>query len=380
MKGLKKKITISCYYLTIRETMKSLRSRIQKKRNSRNLFWKLLFSGKDLLWKKLWPIYLHDIWPLLKKGPICELGMVIPVKSVVVERSFRRQIHKIYRRLGDNIVYADDKKTVITKSDNVLSKGCQCCKKGTWLNVFVGMRCNLDCVFCGGPSVNVREDEPEGYQCGMPFKAFVETILEQGDRIEGVSYSGGEPLLYLDNRVVPIAAMLQDKKTDLYQWVYTNGVLVTPDSMKKLRDSGIKEVRVDLAATDFDEGTMNKLPVIRDIIGKVTVQVPSIPEVYNKLVKEKSLLKLIDYGVELLNLQELYVRTAKATAYLKGKDVYYSRQGLLSPTESRSITAAVIKYVVENNLPILVNDCSNDAVFVWRSNLAFDQKLFRKSC
>jgi len=80
-----------------------------------------------------------------------------------------------------------------------------------------------------------------------------------------------------------------------------------------------------------------------------------------------------------LNLQELYVRTARATAYLKDKEVYYSRLGMLSPTESRNITADIIEHVIESNLPILVNDCSNDAVFVWRSNLAFEREIFRKS-
>jgi pyruvate formate-lyase activating enzyme-like uncharacterized protein len=207
----------------------------------------------------------------------------------------------------------------------------------------------------------------------------VETILDQGDKIEGVSYSGGEPLLYLDSKVIPLAAMLHKRKAGVYQWLYTNGVLTTPDSMKKLADSGIEEVRVDLAATGFDEGVMNKLSMMRSLIGKVTVQVPSIPEVYCKLVSEKLIPRLIDNGVERLNLQELYVRTSKATAYLKDKDVYYSRLGLLSPTESRSITADIIEHVIENNLPILVNDCSNDAVFVWRSNLAFDRGIFRRS-
>ena len=363
----------------MRSKIERLITRIQKKRNSQNPFWRLLFLGKDLLWNKAWPIFRHEVRPFLIRGHIFELGVKIPVKSVAVERYFRKRIHRKYSKLADNIVFADDRNTVTTKSDYVLSQGCQCCKKGAWLNVFVGMRCNLDCLFCGGPAVNAREDEPDGFQNGMSFEAFVETILDQGDRIQGVSYSGGEPLLYLESKVIPLAAMLLKRKAGIYQWLYTNGVLATPDSMKKLSDSGIEEVRVDLAATAFDEGVMNKLSMMRSIVGKVTVQVPSIPEVYCKLINEKLIPRLIDNGVERLNLQELYVRTAKATAYLKDKDVYYSRLGLLSPTESRSITADIIEHVIENNLPILVNDCSNDAVFVWRSNLAFEREIFRKS-
>lgn len=359
--------------------MERLINRIRKKRNSRNPLWRSLFTGKDFFWNKVRPVFRNDIRPLFIRGYISELGMKIPVKSVAVERYFRRRIHKRYGRLADNLVFADDKNTVTTKSDYMLSRGCQCCKKGTWLNVFVGMRCNLDCLFCGGPAVNMREDGPEGHQNGMSFETFIQTILDQGDKIGGVSYSGGEPLLYLESRVIPLAAMLRKRKAGIYQWLYTNGVLTTPDSMKKLADAGIEEVRVDLAATGFDEGVMNKLSMMRSIVGNVTVQVPSIPEVHYKLVSEKIIPRLIDNGVERLNLQELYVRTARATAYLKDKDVYYSRLGLLSPTDSRSITAEIMEHVIENKLPILVNDCSNDAVFVWRSNLAFDRSIFRKS-
>jgi len=356
-----------------------LRSRIRRKRNSQNPFWKLLFSGKDFLWNRVGAIYRQEVRPFFIRGHIRELGMEIPVKSVAVERYFRKRIHKRYGKLADNIAFSDDKNTVTTTSDYELSRGCQCCKKGTWLNVFVGMRCNLDCLFCGGPAVNMREDEPDGHQNGMTFEAFIQTILDQGDKIQGVSYSGGEPLLYLESKVIPLAAMLRKRKSGIYQWVYTNGVFATSESMNKLADSGIEEVRVDLAATGFDEGVMNKLSMMRSIVGNVTVQVPSIPEVHYKLVSEKLIPRLIDNGVERLNLQELYVRTARATAYLKDKDVYYSRLGMLSPTESRGITAAIMEHVIENNLPVLVNDCSNDAVFAWRSNLAFDRSIFRKS-
>jgi len=358
--------------------MEKLMNRIREKRNSQNPLWRSLFKGKDFLWNKVRPVWRNDIRPFFMRGHLSELGVKIHVKSVAVERLFRKRIHKRYDKLADNIVFADNKNTVTTKSDYELSRGCLCCKKGTWLNVFVGMRCNLDCLFCGGPAVNVREDEPEGYQNGMSFETFVETILEQGDRVQGVSYSGGEPMLYLESRVIPLAEMLRKRKAGIYQWLYSNCVLATPDSMKKLSDAGVEEIRVDLAATGFDEGVMNKLSMIRDTIGKVTVQVPSIPEVYHKLVSGKLIPRLIDNGVELLNLQELYVRTSKATAYLKDKDVYYSRMGLLSPTESRGITADIMEHVIGNNLPILVNDCSNDAVFVWKSNLAFDRRVFRE--
>jgi len=311
------------------------------------------------------------------------LGTKTPVRSIIDQDSFRKGIHNRYKQLKDNIVFANDKMTVTTKSNYELSKGCQCCKKGTWLCLFVGFRCNSNCRFCSRALLNIHKDEPEGYQLGMPFNKLVDKIVNE--KIEGIAYSGGEPLLYLDNKIIPIATLLTQKKPSIYQWLYTNGKLVDAEKMKKLRKAGIKEVRVNLATTNFSKEVMNKIPMIKKIIGKVTVEIPSIPEVHEKLIKKMFIYKIINYGVEQLNLAELYILRKNAIYYLKNKDVYlFKRASVFSPIESRNITVDIIEYVIKNNLPILVNDCSNDAKDLQMRKKAYSKELrgiyFKPNC
>jgi len=282
----------------------------------------------------------------------------VPIKSIIKRKSATKLIHERYKKIKDKVIFADNKKTIFTKSNYKLSKGCQYCKKGTWLCLFVGLRCNSNCRFCSRALLNINKDEPKGYQLGMSFSKLVNKILNQ--KIEGISYSGGEPLLYLEKKVIPIAMMINKKKPSIYQWIYTNGKLINKKNLIKLKKAGIKEVRIDLAATNFDKKIIAKIPIIKEIIGKVTVEIPSIPEVYKKLIKEKLINKLIDYDVEQINLAELYIKRKKAIYYIKNKDIYYDRSRL-SPIESRNITIDIIEYAIKNNLKILINDCSNDA-------------------
>lgn len=300
---------------------------------------------------------------------LSEFGTTIPVRGLVDEKTHRRHIHERYRKLGDEILFSDGTDTVTNRSPYELSEGCRTCKRGTWYCLFVGLRCNVSCRFCTRDHVGEDRPEPEDFRFPASPETLVERITEFGRRIEGVSYSGGEPLLYLDSRILPVANLLKQRRPDIYQWVYTNGRLVTPEILRRLKASGIREVRVDLAATAFSEKVVEKIPMIREIIGKVTVEVPAIDEVSEKLLGEGFVERLVDLGVEQLNLAELYVPRLGAASFIRDKEVYYSRRGTVSPTESRNRTADVLEYVVGSGLPLLVNDCSNDTKFIQYRNL-----------
>jgi len=183
----------------------------------------------------------------------------------------------------------------------------------------------------------------------MPFNRLVTKILNE--KIEGISYSGGEPFLYLDKKIIPIATLINKKNPSIYQWIYTNGVLVNIKNIKKIKKAGIKEIRINLTATNFSKEVLDKIPMIKKTIGKVTVEVPSIPIVYKKLIKEKIIHKIIDYGVEQINLAELYILRKNAISYIKNNDIYYLKNNLrshISPVNSRNITLDIIEYVIKN--------------------------------
>lgn len=289
---------------------------------------------------------------------------------------FRSDIDKRYNKLGDSVISMHNNLTRISRSKYTLSQGCQTCKEGTWLCLFVGLRCNAACKFCSRKLINKHKDEPEGFQRGRTFKELVDSIISEGDKIKGVAYSGGEPFLYLD-KTISIAGLLAKKKPSIYQWIYTNGKLLNEESLLRLKDVNIKEVRVNLAATDFDDHIVEMLPLVKSIIGKVTIEVPSIPETRHKLIEEKYLNTIVDMGVEQINLVELYIMRKEANKYLENKKIYSSKIGYLSPVESRNITIDAIEYVIENNLDLLVNDCSTDTKFLHGQKRKFSSDLYK---
>ncbi len=123
------------------------------------------------------------------------LNKDIEVQSVISFKEFKRRIKRRYADLRKSIVIKDNGKTVITKSDIELSKGCQSCKDGDWLCLFPGLRCNASCDFCSREHLNIQEDDPEGYYNGLTYEELTNRITAEGNNIKGVSYSGGEPLL-----------------------------------------------------------------------------------------------------------------------------------------------------------------------------------------
>ena len=185
-----------------------------------------------------------------------------------------------------------------------------------------------------------------------------------GSKLSGVSYSGGEPLLYLD-KIIKIAECIDNTQKHIYQWIYTNGLLVNEDVLIKLKSVGINEVRVNLAATDFNDKIVGKLKMVKEIIGKVTIEVPSIREVFKKLVDEEYLYRLEEYGVEQINLSELTLdQPLNWETYAINEDIYEydtSNWILHSPVQSRVNVAKIIQYSLKNNVNVLINDCSNDS-------------------
>jgi pyruvate formate-lyase activating enzyme-like uncharacterized protein len=315
---------------------------------------------------------------------LSEFGTAIPVSGLIDEKTHRGRIHGRYRKLEGGVLFSDGGSTVTNRSPHGLSKGCRACKRGTWYCLYVGLRCNAACRFCTRDPTREEEPEPADFRFPASPENLVERIAELGGRIEGVAYSGGEPFLYLDSRVLPVAGLLTERRPDIYQWIYTNGRLVTAEALGRLKAAGIREVRVDLAATGFSGKVLEKLPMIREIIGKVTVEVPAIAEVSEKLLGEDLIERLAGLGVEQLNLAELYVVRRDAASFLKGEEVYYSRRGTLSPTGSRNRTVDIMEHVVGSGLPLLVNDCSNDAKYLQYRNQRhplyknFPQRVRRK--
>ncbi len=312
---------------------------------------------------------------------------------------FMKRIHNRQEELKDSLEIHHDGLSVWTKtpSGKKLSRGCQTCKAGKWQCFFVGKKCNVDCIYCTQGTLKEKMVEPERPDLinDMYHIEDIKNVLNDpgsiwsGQRVQGIGYSGGEPFIYLD-KVFNLAEFVSRFHGHIYQWIYTNGLLVTEDKLKALRDKGIKEIRFHIGATNFSEKVLKNIEIAKGIIDYVNVETPSTPELKKFLIDKKGVHRLEDIGVYQMNFGELSTLSLfhermnkpgnqrmlkyfqKYQLYVYESVIGSSVTGMnlsqiyLSPTISRENTYDIMEYVLDNKIDILINDCSQDAKHIQR--------------
>ncbi len=237
-----------------------------------------------------------------------------------------------------------------TKMDcNGLSPGCQCCGDGSWSCLFINGRCNGRCFYCpteqdddGPPVTNgLAFSSPEEYAGYVSLLGF-----------KGVSISGGEPLLTPDLTLAYLQAVRERCGDDVHLWLYTNGTMLTADLCCRLRDAGLNEIRLDLGAVRYN---LKKLRLAVGCIPTITVEIPAVPE-DEELLKLK-MLEMVDSGVNHLNLHQMRLTphnfrplTERGYTFLHGERV--------TVLESELTAFRIVRYGLENEIPLPVNYCS----------------------
>jgi len=236
-----------------------------------------------------------------------------------------------------------------------LSPGCRACKDGTWDCIFTTMDCNLDCAFCFSPHTIPRDYQ--GSQMGSTPAEIAAN--HERTRVEGISFSGGEPFLHPE-KLFEWVAWFTSRYPDRYYWVYTNGLLASEDRLQHLAQLGVHEIRFNLAATGYHHPVvLENLSTAARLFPIVTVEIPAIPDHCDVLLS--SLAGWCARGVRFLNLHELFYEPGTNSASLPGP-----RQAIVTPDghrsaihpASREVTLAVMRRVQEEGLPLGVNDCS----------------------
>ena len=164
-------------------------------------------------------------------------------------------------RLKDKIDISDFGSTIIPKGKK-LSKGCYSCKSGSWICIYIGVSCNLKCISCPQTSRHGVKDFiwANGGNDDIHSLEDLKRVIDRNKRIDGISFSGGEPFLYL-NLVKEWLDFINKNFYDLnlYKWIYTNGMKVTKEDCEILKEKGINEIRFDLAATNYSSRIIDKL-------------------------------------------------------------------------------------------------------------------------
>ncbi|MDP8257783.1 MAG: radical SAM protein [Candidatus Alcyoniella australis] len=237
-------------------------------------------------------------------------------------------------------------------SSGPLVPSCRICIRQAYMSFRLGMRCNASCDFCFLQTLKANAPD-DGVELRQTQWQEFERHL---DRIEGVAFTGGEPLLYIDALELLIPRM-RKLKPGLYVWVYTNGLLADDRTLDRLAKMRIDELRFNVAASDYDPVVIDQVGQARRRFKRVVVEVPSYPQ-----QREPLLAALADFervGIDQLNLQELWVTDANV-ARLKGEGY---QSGLLFAKKfflygSRALTYEAMLLCTQRHYSYSVNDCS----------------------
>lgn len=230
-----------------------------------------------------------------------------------------------------------------------ISKGCQICGSGKWSCLFITNKCNASCFYCPVPQKN---DELPSTQ-GLDF----DNAIDYADYInhfqfEGVSFSGGEPLLYFERTLEYLKTLRQKCNPNLYIWIYTNGILADITKLQELAAEKLNEIRFDIGATGFN---LDKVKLAKGIIPFITIEIPSIPEEKDRIIA--MIPHMIEAGVTNLNLHHLRLTQHNAEKLIKRKyNIISAERPLVAESE---IAALEIIYVAQKaGLNIGINYCS----------------------
>ncbi len=233
------------------------------------------------------------------------------------------------------------------------SSGCKACQNGRWLCIFLTYLCNSACTFCAAPFRNRDLIQTS-------FGSDPNIILDYLERIpfQGISFSGGESFLVYD-RMLTWLDFFKRHKPELYYWAYTNGINIKKEQLIKLKEYGLNELRFNIAASGYyNKSVLKTISSAKEIFDHVAVEIPSIPEDFEKLMK--TLPALEKSGVDYLNLHEYILvpcdpasKNAPKGSFLMNyeMEVEYHQQSL-------SNTCRIKKICRENAYKLKVNNCS----------------------
>ena len=232
---------------------------------------------------------------------------------------------------------------------NQISDGCKLCGLGQWSCLFITGKCNASCFYC--PTTQQADHVPTTQNLSFDnAQAYAEYVNHFN--FKGVSFSGGEPLLYFD-RVLDYLKQVRKKcRPETYVWMYTNGILAETQKFRKLAAAGLNEIRFDIGATGY---SLEKVKLAKGIIPNVSIEIPAVPEQKERVIR--LLPEMIEAGVTNLNLHQLRLTKHNVRNLSKRNYTYIPAEQPIV-LESELAALEILTYAREHSLDIGINYCS----------------------
>ena len=259
-------------------------------------------------------------------------------------------------------------RTFYVGPDERFPKGCRSCLLGTGLSAIRKTnRCNLQCPFCYDFG-EMDQQPPIGEGMweigGTKFREEDLDLLLSIDRHPtGIAYVYLEPFMEIG---VYYGIIRKFREAGIYQHMYTNGTLATPENLRALGEAGLDELRFNLGASDCSDRVIDMIGEAKRHIPMVGIETPMTPRLYERFMEKKD--RILATGLDFVNCAELHLNPNNVDNYW-GEPMYMCRQGYVSPTWSRELTLELMRTAGEEGWPIVVHDCSNHTKFARDLNL-----------
>jgi len=235
-----------------------------------------------------------------------------------------------------------------------LSPGCAQCVRGTWSCGFFSSRCNATCFYCPGGSIRFEKDrflfaDQLTFEKDDDFLNYLKKL-----DFTGVSFSGGECFLHFDRLLKAIRLIRGRFGRKIHLWIYTNGYLVDEPKLKKLRQAGLDEIRINISADRYD---LRAVRLAARFIPTVTVEIPMIPEDYDTLLE--CLPQLKKAGCGFLNIHQIYATKFNHKKLAeRGYTLLHGAGGSPLILESEFAALKLLKAASEKNIGLPINYCT----------------------
>lgn len=234
-----------------------------------------------------------------------------------------------------------------------LSPGCLICGQGTWSCMFINGLCTANCFYCA-QNRNMKEERLPQIAEGITLDNPSDYILYlEKFNIKGVGFSGGEPMLVFPKLLEFTEKIRERFGKGFYLWAYTNGDLVDKDKLNRLKKAGLDEIRFDISARDYD---LQPVEQAVGIIDTVTVEIPVIPEDFEKACQSLSAMQKL--GVKHLNIHQLFATNFNYKNFIKRGYIFLHNSINVAVLESEITALKLMNFALKQGLGLPINYCS----------------------
>ena len=173
-------------------------------------------------------------------------------------------------------------RTLYVGPDERFPKGCRSCLLGTGLSaVRRTNRCDAACPFCYDYGV-LDQIPPIGeglWEIGGTrfYEQDLPMLMNIQKRPTGIAYVYLEPFMEIEKYYGVVRAFSEHH---VHQHLYTNGLRADEESLRRLGESGLDEIRFNLGASKVSDRVIENIRLAKKYIPQVGIETPMTPEFY----------------------------------------------------------------------------------------------------